>query len=166
MRGPAGSSPLRPAKQAARGEFDPELPDQPRQDQHGFCECEVRANANSGADPEGKIRVAGHRWGSRQKPPWIERVWLAPEPLVAVQNPGRDHDDVARGDLAPRHPVRSTCRTHNDEGRGIEAHRLIDHSSRQDEPSGTGCRVARLPLARDLGCNLVLHLGGKSKKVD
>jgi len=84
------------------GTLDLKRADQLCQCQGRLRQCELRANADSRADPERQVGEAVGRRRTGQKARRIEHIRLGPEPAVAVQQPRRDHHDGALGD---RHAI-------------------------------------------------------------
>ena len=116
---------------AVEGQF--EALDQAGEDQDRFRHGELGSDADAGAGAEGHEGEARRARGVWQEAGGDEGFGVGPEGVVAVQDPGGDHDDGAAWKSPGADLVGEDGFAHQGECGGKQAHCFVDDGADADE---------------------------------
>ena len=89
----------------------------------------------------------------------IERVGLLPQPLMAVNDPRPDRDEIARFDLLVPEPIVGDRFAVEPRDRRVEAQRFLDDRAQQRQPVGKRRVDAATERVPRLARHFLLQLG-------
>src|SRR5580692_2322438 len=133
----------------ARRKIESEMPRDRREKNDCLLQGETGADADARARAEGQIGetidALAHVGKKARR---IEALGLIPETMMAMQNPGRDHDPRPRVDLMARDLILADGLAGDRGRRRIKTQRLLDHRLGDDEPIERERRKINISLHR------------------